>query len=345
VGSGTTEQGRVYSAASDVSAGAALRSRRDNARARPRNVRFFGWVIREPESRIDLHDPMLLTRKRFVVAALFVVASTFVAIWLRRHLVIRLELDDDVQVALREAVPFRTAIEQRVDVTIDQGFQTKVKLGEFAIDLNERVDIPLRMKVEVPIDSSVRIDQPLDISIDVPIDTVLSEKELDLNQLTIPIDQNVFIDDTILLDIVVPIDTTVTTTLGVRVPVKANLPIKMKVPIKQPLHVRDSLKLKLRNVRVPLKMVVPVHAQVPLNQSFRVRGSVTVPIDQTVQVPIRKTIRPSVSSELPVSVVLSGKLPALIKAKFDSAAAIDGIMKTRLGPVQFGAKHLTLHLK
>ena len=63
---------------------------------------------------------------------------------------------------------------------------TRAKLSDLTIDLDEFVDVPLKMNVSVPIDSDVLVDQPLDVAMDVPIDTVLSEKELDLNQLEIP---------------------------------------------------------------------------------------------------------------------------------------------------------------
>ncbi|HMJ12981.1 MAG TPA: hypothetical protein VK524_16280 [Polyangiaceae bacterium] len=287
---------------------------------------------------------MPIARKWLLVAAVFVVACVFGLIWIRNHIVIGVELDDELRVVVRGRVPFRTTIEQPVDVTIDEEIRTKVKLGAVAIDLNEQVDVPLRMNIRVPIDSDVRIEQPLELALDVPIDTVLTEKELDLNQLTIPIDQRVFIDDAIDLDVVVPIDTTVTTTLGVRVPVKANLPVKMRVPIKQALHVRDSLRLKLKDVRVPLKMVVPVRAKVALNETFRVRGTIDAPIEQSIRVPLRKTIRPTLGAELPVTVGLSGKFPALIKAKLDSSVSIDAPVQTRLGPLRIAGQDVTVHV-
>jgi hypothetical protein len=271
----------------------------------------------------------------------FCVAS---AIWLKNNVVVRLELDDELRVSVRGKVPVRTTIEQRVDVTIQEDVETKVKLGTVSIDLNEQIDVPLRMNVRVPVDAEMQIDQPVELALNVPIDTVLTEKELDLNQLTIPIDQEIFIDDVIDLAVVVPIDTTVTTTLGVRVPVKANVPVKVKVPIKQAVRVRDSLRLRLKNVRVPLKMVVPVRAKVALKETFRVRGTITAPIEQTVRVPLVKTIRPTLGPDLPVRVSLSGKFPALIKAQLDSSVTIDAPVNTRLGPMRFGARDVALEI-
>lgn len=284
------------------------------------------------------------SRTRLAFLALFGVSIFSTIAWLRNKVVIRLKVDDDVHVAMHGSVPFRTTIQQGVDVVINRDLETRVKLGNFAIHLDESVDVPLSMNISVPIDSDVLIDQPLDLAIDVPIDTVLSEKELDLNQLTIPIDQDVFVNDAIKVDAVVPIHTTVTTTLGVNVPVDANIPLKMSVPIKQKLHVKDNLKLALRAVRVPLKMVVPVHMQVPLHQTFRVRGTISAPIKQTVRVPIRKDIHPTAISDVPVAVKLTGKLPADIKGTFDSVVALDKEFVTRIGPMQVSASNMTLHL-
>jgi hypothetical protein len=143
----------------------------------------------------------------------------------------------------------------------------------------------------------------------------------------------VFIDDAIEIDVVVPVDTTVT-----------RVPVKMKVPIKQKLHVKDSLKLKLKGVRVPLKMLVPVRMRMPLDQSFRVRGTITAPIDQVVRVPLRKTIAPAMSEDVQVAVQLSGKLPARIKATFDSSVHIDDTITTRLEPLRISARDVTLHV-
>ncbi len=284
-----------------------------------------------------------MTRNRWLAAgALFAVACVLSILWLKNHVVVRLELDDELRVSVRGKVPIRTSIEQTIDVTIAEDVETTVKLGAVSIDLNEEIDVPLRMNIRVPIDSEVQVDQALDLALNVPIDTVLSEKELDLNQLSIPIDQKVFIDDVIDLDVLVPIDTTVTTALGVRVPVKANLPVKVKVPVKQAVRVRDSLKLRLKNVRVPLKMIVPVRAKLPLKETFRVRGTIHAPIAQTVRVPLRKTIRPGLAPHLPVTVSLAGKFPALIKATLDSNVAIDAPLQTRLGPMRFGAADISL---
>jgi hypothetical protein len=270
---------------------------------------------------------------------------TLAALWLREHVSIRLLVDNEVRATLNGVLPFKANIEQPIDVSIDKEMSAKVKIGSIPIVLDEKIDIPLDMTLEVPIDTDMRIDQPMDFSLHVPIDTVLTERELDLSQLTIPIDTEMYIDDTIDLDIVVPIDTDVTTTLGIKVPVKTRIPIKMKLPIHQKVHVRDQLKLGVHKLRVPLKMNVPVQVHLPLDQSFRVRGTIRAPVKQHVTVPLRKTVQANLGSELPLTVQLSGKVPASLKASLDASVTIHDSVPTRLSEIHIDAKSVKFELK
>jgi hypothetical protein len=258
------------------------------------------------------------------------------------HIGLRVRLADEVGVAMRGALPFHAVLDQPIEVGIDKEFAAKVSLGTLRVDLDETIDVPIDLKLEVPIDSDLRIDQPLDLDLVVPINTVLTERELDLSQLVVPIDTDMFIDDSIDVDTVLPIDTEVTTTLGIRVPVKANLPVKMKIPIHQKVHVRDTLTLGVRKLRVPLKMTLPVHVHVPLDQSFHVRGTIVAPVKQHLRVPLRKTLTPKLGADTPVLVKLSGKMPANLKTTLDATVSIDQTMKTRLMPMRIGAKDVTV---
>jgi hypothetical protein len=284
------------------------------------------------------------SRVRFLVVAALGLVALAAMLLVRRRLVVRLELDDGVRIALKSSVPFRTTIEQALEVAINHDIETRAKLSNLTIDLDEFVDVPIKMNVSVPIDSDVLIDQPLDVAMDVPIDTVLSEKELDLNQLEIPIDDDVFIDDAVNVETVLPVNTTVTTTLGVKVPVSANIPIKMRVPIRQKLHVKQRLKLALKKVRVPLHMTVPIRTRIPIRQKFRVKGVISAPVEQTLRVPIKKRIRPKVNEDVAVAVRLTGKLPAEIKGNFDSVVRLDKEFEAHIGPLQVSAENVTLHL-
>jgi hypothetical protein len=282
-----------------------------------------------------------------VILALVVGLATLTVagLWVREHVTVRIQVDDEVAVSLRGALPFRANIEQPIEVAIDKELTANVKLGSFPIALDESIEVPLNMKLQVPVDSDVRIDQPLDLALMVPIDTVLTERELDLSQLSVPIDTDIFIDDVIDLDFVLPIDTDVTTTLGMRVPVKARIPIKLKVPVHQKVHVRDTLKLSVKKLHVPLKMTIPVQVHVPLNQTFRVRGMIEAPIKHTVTVPIHKIMHPNLGLEMPVTVQLTGKVPAQLKASLDASVSINDKVQTRLGDIMIRAKDVALELK
>jgi hypothetical protein len=279
----------------------------------------------------------------WILASLVTAAALSLGlIFARQHIGFRVRLADDVGVALRGAFPLHAALDQPIDVTIDKELAAKIKLGTLRVDLDEVLDLPIDMRLEVPIDSDLRIDQALDLKLTVPIDTVLTERELDLSQVTVPIDTDVFIDDSIDLDIVLPIDTEVTTTLGLHVPVKAQIPVKMKVPIHQKLHVRDNLKLGVHKLRVPLKLSLPVRVHLPLDQNFRVRGTIVAPVKQRLRVPLRKTITPKLAAEVPVMVRLSGQMPANLKTKLDATVTIDRPLQTRLSPLRIGATDVSV---
>jgi hypothetical protein len=283
------------------------------------------------------------TTVTWILASFAVVAGLTGALaFSREHFGLRVRIPGEVGVAMRGALPFHATLDQPIEVGIDKEFAAKVNLGTLRVELDEMLEVPLDMKLEVPIDSDLRIDQSLDLRLTVPIDTVLTERELDLSQLTVPIDTDVFIDDVIDLDTVLPIDTHVTTTLGVSVPVKARIPIKMKLPVHQKVHVRDMLKLGVRKLRVPLKVSLPVVVHVPIDQSFHVRGMVVAPIKQHLRVPLHKTIAPKLAGDTPVLVKLSGKMPANLKTQLDATVSIDETMKTRLLPMRIGAKDVSV---
>ena len=175
-----------------------------------------------------------------------------------------------------------------------------------------------------------------------PIDTVLTERELDLSHLTVPIDTDMFVDDAIDLDTVLPIDTEITTTLGIKVPVKARIPVKMKIPIHQKIHVRDTLVLGVRKLRVPLKLTLPVRVHVPIDQSFHVRGMIHAPIKQRLRVPLHKTISAKLATDTPVQVKLSGQMPAYLETKIDATVSIDKTIPTRLQPLRIAANDVSV---
>lgn len=249
-----------------------------------------------------------------------------------------LGVKDPVNVLLQGVIPLKAVLlDQPVDVEVQEDLIAVARIAPFDVHLDETLDIPLNLQLKAPIESEVRIEEPLNLALVVPIDLVLTEKELDLSHLEIPIDSEVFIDDMIALDIVVPIDSEVETTLGVKVPVKANLPVKMQVPIRQKVRVKDRLTLNLDRFQLALRAEVPVQTQLQLKQTLRVSGMVDVPINQRIQVPLRQTIRPDIAPDIPLAITLKSKMPAKLKADLDAAIQINESFPAEIGDVRISA--------
>jgi hypothetical protein len=245
-----------------------------------------------------------------------------------------LTLDEDIPVRLRGSVPLRAKIAQRVDVQVEEELTATVKLGRMEIPIDETFQVPLDFRLSVPIDTAMHVDQMIDVAMTVPVDVVLTERELDLRKLEIPIDTELFIDDQIPIELEIPIDTEVETTLGIKVPVKARIPVKVLVPIRQKVRVRDTLRVGVPKLRVPLHMQVPVKAQVPIKQAVRVTGQVDVPVKQKINVPVRKVMRPDLGDEVVAQVKLLGKLPAELAGDIDTKITMDHAVPTRIGEIR-----------
>ena len=187
-----------------------------------------------------------------------------IGVWLVPRVVVTIDLDADLPVTLKGIIPFSTRLEKRVDATIAQEVQAEAMLGDsLSVQLDERLSIPIRLDIDVPIDTKIAIDDSLDVELIAHVMTTLTDKELKLDELTIPLDTEVFVDDVVHLKTVIPLDTTVQSVLGIDVPVKANLPIEIDVPIKQKMRIRDTLRVKVRGLRAPLKPVSYTHLTLP----------------------------------------------------------------------------------
>jgi hypothetical protein len=82
-----------------------------------------------------------------------------------------------------------------------------------------------------------------------------------------------------------------------------------------------------------------------VDQSFRVRGTINAPVHQHLIVPLHKTIVANMGSETPVTVQLSGKVPAKLKTTLDASVSIHDKVSTRLGEIRIDAKDVKLNLK
>ena len=270
------------------------------------------------------------------------IASGAVVVWLASRTTLVLRLDHDVPVLLRGKIPFRAAIDQRVDVGIVEGLHANVSLGRLSVPLDTAFEVPLDFTLDVPLDNEINVADSLELDTKVAIDTVLTEHEIDLSQLQIPIDTDVYVDDSIAVETTVPVDSEVTTLLGVTVPVHMKVPIKTKIPIHQKVHVRDVIQLKTQHARIPLHMTLPVHAKVPLARALHVRGNVRVPVKQRVRVPVKQLLALDLVGPLPVTVALQGKLPAQLKADLDTSVTLDQAIPARLGRIEIKAANLSL---
>jgi hypothetical protein len=276
-----------------------------------------------------------------VMLALAFVGLASIVLWGLRHFELVVRLRNQVPVHLRGKLPLRAAIEQQVDVRIHDDVAASVTLGALRIPLDETLTVPLDFVLAVPVDSEMTIDQPITLALDVPIQTVLTEQELDLNQLEVPIG-DIFIEDYVNVEDVVHIETHVETTLGITVPVKADIPIKARFLIRQNVHVKDPLKLNLDKLQIPIRATIPVEATFPLRQTFRVRGMVEVPVKQSIAVPIHQVITAAVPGSLPVTVTLSQNVPAHLKASIEAEVAVEQAIAAELGEVRIGADQVQL---
>jgi hypothetical protein len=214
----------------------------------------------------------------------------------------------------------------------------QARLGRLEVPINERLLLPLKLDLSLPVVATVHVDQLLELSLDVPIRTVLTERELRIEQLEVPLDTEVFIDDVIDINTTLPIDTHVKTSLGLSVPVQAELPIRLKVPLRQKLRVRDSLALHVSKLKVPLEVTIPVKVQLPLKQDLHISGTVQASIKQDVEIPLKQILHPNLSEPIQVAVQLQGALPARIEGALAASVDVERPLKAQLGEIRVDAR-------
>jgi hypothetical protein len=277
--------------------------------------------------------PPRSARLKLSILLAIVVASLSAAVWALDRYELVVSIEPVVPVALRDSVPVRMRLDQSVDVELPDPLHATVRLGKLSIPLNETIVVPLATTLSVPIDAEVQIDQPLRIALTVPIRTVLTERELNLSRLVVPVDDDVFVDDTLDLDVIIPLDTEVTTTLGIVVPVKGQLPIRARVPIHQKLHIRSRLTVGIEKFAIPLSVDLPIEATLPFKQTIRVRGIIDVPIHQRLAIPIRQVLHPDVQEPIAVTAAVNGKIHAALKADIATDVKVREVLQTQLGAV------------
>jgi hypothetical protein len=244
------------------------------------------------------------------------------------NLPIRVELDGGVQVGFTQPLESTIIIRDPIHVAIDRA-----------------VTVPIDLQVDVPIDTTVAVDQVIDVSLQAPVDVVITERELQLDRLTVPIDTSVMVDATIPVDTIVPIDSAVTSVLGLSVPVKANLPIRMAVPIKQPIHIHDTIQLAVTKLHAPLHMTVPITAKVPIKQGIHVTGEIHVPIHRTIPVTLGALSITPTPDPLRVTVSLPEATPVNLKATLTPTVELPEPVQIKLDPIRIDTKDVTVGVK
>lgn len=277
-------------------------------------------------------------------AVLFVAAGsaalTALAFWAVGHIAITIELRSDVPVKLERPLELQASVTEPMDVDIDAEVTGRAKIKPFSVSVDQQLRVPLNLVLDVPLDAKVKVEEIIPVRTTVPVDMVLTEKELDLSHLEIPIDDSVFVDDVIVVDTVVWIDSNATTVAGIVVPVKMRVPIKVRVPVKQKIRVHDRLILGLKSFRIPFHADLPVNADVPFKQEMRVSGTAHVPVRQTVSIPFKQLLDVSVPESVPMEATVKGTAAAHVTSPVHVTATLGDGVRARVGKIQLDARDL-----
>lgn len=281
-------------------------------------------------------------RRTLAGIALGIALAAAAAAFALNRLALRITPAGEVAVTMQGALPFRARLGQPLTIALDDRVNAEVQLDQLEIPIDETLIVPINMQLDAPVEAEVAVAQDMDLALVVPVQTVLTERELDLRSIEVPIDTELFVDDAIDVDFTLPIDTEVETTLGLRVPVKVDVPIKTRVPIRQKVRVRDTLEIGVPKLRIPLNVKLPVRVKFPLTQTFTVKGRVRAPLHQRIAVPIRQTIRPKLGSPIAATVKIDGHVAARLEAEFDGEATIARPVQTRIGGLAIDASAVTI---
>ena len=98
------------------------------------------------------------------------------------------------------------------------------------------------------------------------------------------------------------------------------IPVNQKIPIHQTLQVEDTLVLSMQDYEIPLKTIIPVVAKVPVRQKVKIQGELTVPIDQMINIPLKKVISTPVLEPFTATVTTTNELKAAFKSNLKANA-------------------------
>jgi len=203
-------------------------------------------------------------------------------------------------------------------ITIDLDNRLTLKLGDFQIstqikkDVNVNIDtvisIPLDAEFDIPFSAKIQVNEVFDVNTTIPISLVLTEKELKLAELVIPIETDFPIDEIILVSTTVPIDTTITTYANVPIKVKGELPINISIPIKQNIHIKKTLLINIEHFKMSLDLDLPIKTQVSINQPITASSTVPIKLNSVVDIPIKTSIPVNIADTFTTQVGIDGSL-------------------------------------
>jgi hypothetical protein len=282
-----------------------------------------------------------MRHKGLLIAGACLAALVVLAFWARRHVVVSVQLRSDVPVSIDDPVTIEATVDGPVPVVdLEATVSGEATVSPIAASVDQVVRIPLNLLLDVPLEAKVLVDEVIKVRTTVPVDMVITEKELDLSRLEIPIDDSVYVDDVILVDTVVAIDSTAETIAGIEVPVKMNVPVKLRVPIKQKVRVRDKLVVGLKSFRLPFHVDLPVNADVPFKQELTVSGKARVPVRQVAAVRLKETLQVTVPGKVPVGARVKGTATGRIGVPIRVTADLGEGVRARVGEIRVDASEV-----
>lgn len=212
-----------------------------------------------------------------LIIAIFFSLVLLLAILLFSEYVITISLDKRLKLDIEE-MKVTTRVDEKINVRMDS-----------------TISVPVNTVMEIYLNEDVMIDEIFDIKTVVPVSIVLTEKEVRLTNLEVPIETDIPIDEMIMVDTVIPIDATLKTYAGFPVKVKGNIPIKAAIPVRQMIHIKKNIVIDLARFKMALNMDLPIAIQAAINQPIKIKSTIPVEINETVKIPI--------NAEIPVEIL------------------------------------------
>lgn len=217
------------------------------------------------------------------------------------------------------------AVVSNYTISIELGERLAISLKELIIDthvedevkvhIDSNIAVPINADIDVPISTNIFIDEVFDVEASVPVSISLTENELQLANIAVPIDTYFPIDESIQIDTTVPIDSVISTYGGLPVKVKVDLPIQATIPIKQDIRVKKDLLINLNQFQIDLNFELPINTLVAIKKPIKAASIIPIKVDTIINAPIKakvpiniaESFQTAVNVKYPMSIE-SGKL-------------------------------------